>query len=319
MTFRPTIAWMQEKYNEMNQRLFNGVLGDCDFDIFTAGKGSQGRVLGKFMMTAKGIRIYVSKGMAMFKDVNFERIYIHSNNFVKLCGPKIMLNGNYDGSEKSFLSVLVHEMCHYYTYMDGIAPKQAHGPEFRRIAQIVSDASDGEFTVKRLADAEVMSGLHLSDEMAAKKDKRQENLKNRMFAFFVVTNSGKVELTTTTDGLLIEYLKKRFKQISKAINNPVAKVYIRNDKEMIDLLYNKGYRKNMRTYRVYNITDDEILNKLQDGVGEYNLKENKVSNDSIISEVINDYINTQTQRKADNSDEFVEIDPNMNLGIESAL
>ena len=140
-----------------------------------------------------------------------------------------------------------------------------------------------------------------------------------MFAFFAVTKSGRVELTTTTDGLLIEYLKKRFKQISKAINNPVAKVYIRNDKEMIDLLYDKGYRKNMRTYRVYNITDDEILNKLQDGVGEYNLKENKVSNDSIISEVINDYINTQTQRKADNSDEFVEIDPNMNLGIESAL
>ena len=42
-TFKPNVQWMAKKYKEMNQKLFYGQLGDCDFGIFTTGKGSEGR------------------------------------------------------------------------------------------------------------------------------------------------------------------------------------------------------------------------------------------------------------------------------------
>ena len=54
-TFKPNIQWMAKKYEEMNQELFYGQLGDCDFGIFTTGKGSEGRTLGWFK-TKGGVR-----------------------------------------------------------------------------------------------------------------------------------------------------------------------------------------------------------------------------------------------------------------------
>lgn len=46
--FRPTVEWMRQKYDEMNQELFGGSLRECHFDIFIKGKGSEGRRLGFF-------------------------------------------------------------------------------------------------------------------------------------------------------------------------------------------------------------------------------------------------------------------------------
>lgn len=43
--FKPTIEWMTQKYDELNQELFEGELGHCDFELFTSGKGSGGRTL----------------------------------------------------------------------------------------------------------------------------------------------------------------------------------------------------------------------------------------------------------------------------------
>ena len=47
-TFRPTVDWMEEKYDEMNALLFNNDLSSCYFKVFTSGRGSQGRTLGFF-------------------------------------------------------------------------------------------------------------------------------------------------------------------------------------------------------------------------------------------------------------------------------
>ena len=38
-TFKANTQWMAEKYEEMNQKLFNGLLGNCNFEVFTKGKG----------------------------------------------------------------------------------------------------------------------------------------------------------------------------------------------------------------------------------------------------------------------------------------
>ena len=102
----------------------------------------------------------------------WERIYIDRNNFAELCHPTIELNGNYSGTEHGFLETLVHEMCHYYTEMDGYCPRQGHGFEFRNIGSIVTSRSNGMFTIQRLASAEQMTELELSDEMKAKRERR---------------------------------------------------------------------------------------------------------------------------------------------------
>jgi hypothetical protein len=154
-TFKPTREWMAAKYAEMNEQLFNGSLGNCSFDIFTTGRGSQGGTLGWFKI--KGSRILIERrSRRMYKD-GWDRIYINRSNFADLCYPTIELNGNYTGTEYGFLATLVHEMCHYYTYMNGYAPKQGHGPEFKEIGYIVSSRSNGLFTIQRLATAEEMS------------------------------------------------------------------------------------------------------------------------------------------------------------------
>ena len=41
--FKPTTEWIAQKYNEMNSLLFDNKLGECNFRIFTSGKGSQGK------------------------------------------------------------------------------------------------------------------------------------------------------------------------------------------------------------------------------------------------------------------------------------
>ena len=253
-TFKPTREWMAAKYAEMNEQLFNGSLGNCSFDIFTTGRGSQGGTLGWFKI--KGSRILIERrSRRMYKD-GWDRIYINRSNFADLCYPAIELNGNYTGTEYGFLATLVHEMCHYYTYMNGYAPKQGHGPEFKEIGYIVSSRSNGLFTIQRLATAEEMSQLELSDEMKEKRAKRLANKKSSITAVLVFTVDGKVKLTMTSSQNLID-------TISNEENRRGENVVTSNDSSVIDYLFSKGYRKNMRTWRYWSLEDKPWIGELK--------------------------------------------------------
>lgn len=253
-TFKPTREWMAAKYTEMNEQLFNGSLGNCSFDIFTTGRGSQGGTLGWFKI--KGSRILIERrSRRMYKD-GWDRIYINRSNFADLCYPTIELNGNYTGTEYGFLATLVHEMCHYYTYMNGYAPKQGHGPEFKEIGYIVSSRSNGLFTIQRLATAEEMSQLELSDEMKEKRAKRLANKKSSVTAVLVFTVDGKVKLTMTSSQNLID-------TISNEENRRGENVVTSNDSNVIDYLFSKGYRKNMRTWRYWSLEDKPWIGELK--------------------------------------------------------
>ena len=253
-TFKPTREWMAAKYAEMNEQLFNGSLGNCSFDIFTTGRGSQGGTLGWFKI--KGSRILIERrSRRMYKD-GWDRIYINRSNFADLCYPTIELNGNYTGTEYGFLATLVHEMCHYYTYMNGYAPKQGHGPEFKEIGYIVSSRSNGLFTIQRLATAEEMSQLELSDEMKEKRAKRLANKKSSVSAVLVFTTNGKVKLTMTSSQNLID-------TISNEENRRGENVITTNDSSVIDYLFSKGYRKNMRTWRYWSLEDKPWINEFK--------------------------------------------------------
>lgn len=255
-TFKPNIQWMAEKYNEMNEKLFNGELGACDFDIFTKGRGSQGGVLGWFKITGRNLKVSrYTRRMYQYYD-GWDKTFINKGNFVEICKPRIELNGNYSGTETGFLATLVHEMCHYYTYMRGYCPKQGHGREFRQIGQIVSARSNGLFTIQRLASAEQMSQLELNDEMKTKREKRLSNKKASVTAIIVTTKEGKVKLTITSSKNLINLIttSEKYERNENVVTT--------NDSDIIDYLFNKGYRKNMRTWRYWSLEDKPWLGEL---------------------------------------------------------
>lgn len=192
----------------------------------------------------------------MFRENYWDREYINKDNFVDLCKPVIELNGNYTGTEHGFMSTLVHEMCHYYTYMDGWAPKQAHGREFREIGYIVAARSQGMFTVQRIASAEQMSELELNDEMKAKKQQRLERKKASVSAIVIYTKEGHIELTISSNKLLIG-------KIQKFAEDSNLKFYVSNDANVIEFLFGKGYRKNMRTWRFWYLEGKPWLKELE--------------------------------------------------------
>ena len=170
-----TVDWMSKKFNEMNALLFDCVLKPCKLSIFTKGKGSRGNTLGWYHFKPEYGAYYerTSKGwQAYFKDSEGNKLVITEEDYNYFFNPEIKLNGNYNWTEKAALSTLVHEMCHYYTFRNGFAPRQAHGPEFRKIAAEVSMKSNDFFIVERLAKAEQMSEMEFTDSMKAFNDKR---------------------------------------------------------------------------------------------------------------------------------------------------
>lgn len=263
-TFRPNVKWMAEKYDEMNSRLFNGALGECSFNVFTTGRGSEGGTLGWFKICGSNIRVN-RYSRRIFKNTSWDKVYVNRENFVDICQPLIELNGNYSGTEYGFLATLVHEMCHYYTYMNGFCPKQGHGPEFREIGVIVSNRSNGMFTIQRLATAEEMSELELNDAMKAKRAKRLANKKASVSAIIVFSKTNQVKLTITSNQCLINTISKTEKEWG-------GNVIVTNDAEVIEFLFSKGYRSNMRSWRYWDLSGkpwiDELKNMLLETSGQ---------------------------------------------------
>lgn len=308
-SFKPTIEWMASKYEEMNKRLFMGQLGMCDFGIFTNGRGSEGRTLGYFQCGARGLQAE-RRSRRMFISSWGNLTYINKDNFVDLCHPIIKLNGNYSGTEHVFTNVLVHEMCHYYTYMHGFLPKQAHGVDFRNIAANVAYRSNGEFSVQRLASAEDMSQLELSDEMKEKKNKRIANRKTSITVVLRFMTDGRVELTNAVSKSLIDLILGSYNR------NDVKKIVTSNDENLINDIFNKGYKSTMRTWKYWTFNDRDIIENLSKyKVNEtynpkYMVDESRRKINTLIKEVIDDYIS---------DGDIIDIPSDMNLGLHSPL
>ena len=253
--FLPTVEWMAQRYSEMNELLFHGELGYCDFDIFTKGKGSQGRTLGWFRMQNRVKANSYSRRMFIERNYYpyYDEVNVNSSNFVDICRPLIELNGNYTGTEYGFLAVLVHEMCHYYTYMNGRAPKQGHGPEFRHISMVISHRSGNLFTIERLVTAEDMSHLDLNDKMKEKNDRRIENKKAKVNAVFQFNRDGSVRLTTTSSQTVIN-------QICNFTNRTNVKEVVNR----VTVAESDGPYKYKITYQVFIGFDNNLANP-QDG------------------------------------------------------
>ena len=249
-----TTDWMAKEYDRMNQALFDGKLGGCKFEIFTSGRGSQGRTLGHFYMDRQGLKFKRNTRQIFVYDWNGREKFVTYETFIDICHPTIGLNGNYKWTYKGALSTLVHEMCHYYTYMRGYAPTRGHGPEFYSIARQVSAKSNEFFTVQRLATAEEMSELELDPALKAKKEARQEK---RMMSFtpvLVFMKDDTVRLVNSqTPGLITKIV-----QISKEKRN-VEAVYASQDEEVKRFIFSTPKKGISRTYRFYTITKDDPI------------------------------------------------------------
>ena len=312
--FRPTVEWMRRRYDEMNQKLFGGSLRECHFDIFTKGKGSEGRRLGFFKMNVGYLR-YDRYNRRMFRESYGDRVYINYNNFYEVCYPTIALNGNYTGTEYGFLSTLVHEMCHYYTYMNGHVPGKAHGPEFYHIGDAVVLRSGGLFTVERLASAEEMAHLDLNDEMKTRQEKRLATKKSNIYAVFDYRSPGDIRLSTTSSQAVIKDICDFERR-----NKSSQQVIITNDSSVIDVLFEKGYKKNFRTWRYWSVGGKEWLSILDNAdkqiltnLAFMNENKRKRNIDDIINEAFECFINEKMVN------EPISITPDMDLGEYSPL
>lgn len=253
---KPTTEWMTKWYDIMNKRLFNGELGACILRPFTTGKGSNGRTLGWFKITASNIKVERST-RRIFKSDYYSRQYVDRSSFPSICKPCIELNANYSAPEDSWLNTLVHEMCHYYTYMYGYAPKQGHGPEFREIGAIVSSKSNGLITIQRLASAEEMTHFDLDADIKQKNQERLDRKKSKLNVCVIILDNKQVRLVTTTSMKLVD-------EIANLHNTKNDTLYFGccHELGLVELLYSKGYRSSMRTYRYWDISNASWLNIL---------------------------------------------------------
>lgn len=254
-----TPQWMATEYDRLNASLFDGKLMECQFGLFTTGKGSQGGTLGWFRMTGTGLfitsqtkRIFARGGLG-----NADKIWINKENFVKYCKPKIELNGNYRWTRKAALSTLVHEMCHYYCNMNGWRPAQSHGREFMAIASHVSQKSNEFFTVERVARAEQMSEVELNGEFAEKKKKREEAKKAKVIMTFIFMVNGTVRLVNALNDAVVDNIVR-----TEFMGSRCKKIVVSRDPALMDVVFNKGYKGTMRAYRFWEVQNEDFVRNL---------------------------------------------------------
>lgn len=258
--FTPTVDWIADKYFELNEWLFNGRLGNCLFEVFTRGEGME-TSLGHFRFTGRGIKYSERTGQMYYYTGYGEKEKIDANNFALYTKPMIGLNGNYKRTEYMWLNTLVHEMCHYYTYMGGRRPVQAHGIDFRQISSIVGIRSNGIFNIKRICDAENVG--ELDEKIAARRQKREENKKSKMTALLVFRTNGDVQLITTTSQKLIDV-------VIANNNKPICKrILATNDKSYIEYLWGKDYKHNMSpsksgtNYKYWPVQGEDLVDEIK--------------------------------------------------------
>ena len=311
--FTPTVDWITEKYFELNEWLFNGKLGNCLFEVYTSGKGME-RSLGHFRFTGTGVKYNKRTRRMYWVDPvyhNSLEVHINAANFVKYTKPMIGLNGNYKRTEHMWLNTLVHEMCHYYTYMNGQVPVQAHGTEFRQIGQIIGIRSNGVFDIKRLCDAENIG--ELDGEIAAKRQARDDKKKNNMTALLVFRTNGDIQLiTTTSQGVIQQVVDDNNKLICK-------RVVSTNDINYIEYLWSLGYKHNMRTYRYWPVQGKDLVDEIKNY--DFTVLKGEPMNETyqFTNEDIKLMVEMVLDRIKGKENDLVDITPDMILSDDSGL
>lgn len=263
--FTLTTDWMYEMYDKFNHEIFSGVLPECRMVI---GKCDSTNWLGQFELSkARNVtRMYANKNtrriMVKYIDGFNERIIsINKENIVQYCNPTITLSNMYKFNEYGAILVLIHEMCHYRVEYNGYYPKQSHGPEFRNVCSHVSYMTNGTISIERLLNAESV-GIEAGEELTAKRQRREDSILRRLNYHLVVINNGnKIELLNISGSNVINEIVSY--NTNKGNELSIYKII---DSNIVEALYNSGYKNFMRTYRFWDILSSV---KLKDILGGY--------------------------------------------------
>ena len=316
--FTPTVEWMERNYYLLNDELFDGKLGKCDFKIDNS-KG-QWNVLGYFELQNQISYNKQTKRLEFKKNDNSYG-KIDYCNFVYVCKPLIALNGNFTGSEYDTTCTLIHEMCHYYNYMNGYAPTRAHGKEFKNACLLVSKKSGGKYTYNNIFNSEE-SSLRLTDDALNVKKLQDEKKRNRFIktikVLIIFRGSETIMLTSSSQKVIDEYIDLWFNNI----DNHDAYILL-EDERFNEVIYDLRYRTNIRRVSFFNVTKNKDVMEMVYNIQDYNVIDYKDKQDNakeeisegeirirnIIREVIEEYI----------GDEMIEIPNGYNLGKQTPL
>ena len=302
----------------------------CEFSIFTSGKGSEGGILGKFSMTncnyfksdrrRKIVHIGEVPGEVSFYRNGRFVVDITKNNFVKICKPRISLNGNYSWNEFSMSETLIHEMCHYLVYIRNnfCMPSRSHGSLFMSVASEVTSRTNGVFSVDGVATAETMKNVELDQKFVEKRKRRAENAANTATIALIK----RADFGTYMMFIANENITMRFVNLFKAPNENYPFVKIIRDPDIAAFLLRNGYKKFRVPTRHYNMAkypkDLDMLMKADGEVQKIN-ESRDVSSfvEMIVENEINRFKN-EVGIDADDEDDLVYLDRSVNLGIENA-
>lgn len=327
---KPSLLWLKQKYDEFNKAYFNGELMECEFSVFTSGKGSEGGILGKFTITnctysrydrrRKIIHIGEVPGeVSIYRNGRFV-VDVTKNNFVKICKPRISLNGNYSWNEFSMSETLIHEMCHYLVYVRNnfCVPSQSHGSLFMSVASEVTSRTNGVFSVDGVATAETMKNVELDQKFVEKRKRRAENAANTATIALIK----RADFGTYMMFIANEDITMRFVNLFKGPNEKYPFVKIIRDPDIAAFLLSKGYHKFRVPTRHYNISKyPEYLDVLMKADGEVQQINESKDASSFIEMIVENEINrfkNEVGIDADNEDDLVYLDRSVNLGIEDA-
>jgi predicted SprT family Zn-dependent metalloprotease len=248
--FKPSIEFLSKKYDELNEWLFEGKLKDCAFELFS----NKTNTLGQFSMR-KGVKFSKATREMFYQNNYGTRIPISYDNF-ELTMPKIGLNMDFERTELAWITTIAHEMCHYYTYMYGRAPKQAHGTEFKSIASKIKILTNNLINISTYSDLS-MDGSKYTDEVQDKINRTTARKKNNMTALILYKDDGKIWLITST----LPEVIKRAKTVCYGKCNTIISV---KDPDFIEYLWNNGYKNNMRSLRFWDIKNTKVEKDLGD-------------------------------------------------------
>ena len=212
----PTKQWMEQKYNQFNNELFNGFLPECKL----AKKRLSSNYLGMYSIHFKHSKDLVTR-----------------DNIMQLANPTIYLSTQYSAPEYVWENVLIHEMCHYYTQFDEDGncriideDNEGHGADFFNAAKMVSNNSGGKYEISRIVSAEYNKKLGY-----ATKDRPFSQMKGKCIIKFTVTND-----VTSVDMFVISNNVLLAKQLIKMTDD--NKIYVTDNKSLINLLLRNGYK-----------------------------------------------------------------------------
>lgn len=298
--FNIDLKWMISKYNEFNEIYFNGELPRSS-QIKLEIKALNGNALGEQGFDESW---YFNRAKVKYDKyimLKKEKEYGHSRlvqvyDPISELGAHIRLSTKYKATENQWEDTLIHEMIHLYTYKDGYAPKQAHGPEFRkicdRIRKIAKEKYNKEYELEIYARKK--ENYSLTDEEQKKVIEKNQRKLNRAIGIYL-------ELTGN-------YFPQRFLFVSSNNLNKILKLIKSTNRNELKAIYlsDNSYEKMQKEYgdfplfRTYRFFD---MNKYPRSLNYMKVGEN-IINESLM-EAKKEYITPEIG--------IIELDKNVNL------